>query len=182
MTNTTIQKSVDTLSTCPLFAGMTPVEIHHLLAQEGCRLVHYPAGSEIPPERGMLLLLSGSVLIEKQAADGRCMRMREAWPPQAINVSALMAQQPRQVSRLSAPDGCRAVELSRQVVLDAVKEGGRFGVNLVEFLLGKVVFLNRRITALSGHTAGSRLELYLEENAVVKDGQRQVQLPGLRNR
>ena len=167
MTNTTIQKSVDTLSTCPLFAGMTPVEIHHLLAQEGCRLVHYPAGSEIPPERGMLLLLSGSVLIEKQAADGRCMRMREAWPPQAINVSALMAQQPRQVSRLSAPDGCRAVELSRQVVLDAVKEGGRFGVNLVEFLLGKVVF----------HTAGSRLELYLEENAVVKDGQRQVQLP-----
>ena len=33
------------------------------------------------------------------------------------------------------------------------------------------------ITALSGHTAGSRLELYLEENAVVKDGQRQVQLP-----
>ena len=115
--------------------------------------------------------------LEKQAADGRCMRMREAWPPQAINVSALMAQQPRQVSRLSAPDGCRAVELSRQVVLDAVKEGGRFGVNLVEFLLGKVVFLNRRITALSGHTAGSRLELYLEENAVVKDGQRQVQLP-----
>lgn len=177
MTNTTIQKSVDTLSTCPLFAGMTPVEIHHLLAGEGCRLVHYPAGSEIPPERGMLLLLSGSVLIEKQAADGRCMRMREAWPPQAINVSALMAQQPRQVSRLSAPDGCRAVELSRQVVLDAVKEGGRFGVNLVEFLLGKVVFLNRRITALSGHTAGSRLELYLEENAVVKDGRRQVQLP-----
>ena len=69
MTNTTIQKSVDTLSTCPLFAGMTPVEIHHLLAGEGCRLVHYPAGSEIPPERGMLLLLSGSVLIEKQAAD-----------------------------------------------------------------------------------------------------------------
>ena len=70
MTNTTIQKSVDTLSTCPLFAGMTPVEIHRLLAGEGCRLVHYPAGSEIPPERGMLLLLSGSVLIEKQAADG----------------------------------------------------------------------------------------------------------------
>ena len=49
MTNTTIQKSVDTLSTCPLFAGMTPVEIHRLLAGEGCRLVHYPAGSEIPP-------------------------------------------------------------------------------------------------------------------------------------
>ena len=177
MTNTTIQKSVDTLSTCPLFAGMTPVEIHHLLAQEGCRLVHYPAGSEIPPERGMLLLLSGSVLIEKQAADGRCMRMREAWPPQAINVSALMAQPPRQVSRLSAPEGCRAVELSRQTVEDALARGGRFSMNLVEFLLGKVVFLNRRITALSGHTAASRLELYLEENAVVKDGQRQVLLP-----
>ena len=177
MTNAAIQKSVDIVSTCPLFAGMEPMEIHNLLAKEDCRLVHYPAGSEIPPERGMLLLLTGSVLIEKQAADGRRMRMREAWPPQAINVSALMAQPPEGVSHLSAPDGCRAVELSRRAVEDALTEGGRFSVNLVEFLLGKVVFLNRRITALSGHTAGSRLELYLEENAAVKDGQRQVLLP-----
>lgn len=177
MTGTAIQKSMDILSTCPLFNGMSPMEIGHLLSQEGCRLVHYPAGSTIPSERGMMLLLTGSVLIEKQSADGRYLRMREVWPPQAINVSALLAQPPREVSRLSTPDGCRAVELSRALVTQALMEGGTFSVNLVEFLLGRVVFLNKKITALSGHTAASRLELYLAENAVQKDGVSQVQLP-----
>ena len=177
MTGTAIQKSMDILSTCPLFNGMSPMEIGHLLSQEGCRLVHYPAGSTIPSERGMMMLLTGSVLIEKQSADGRYLRMREVWPPQAINVSALLAQPPREVSRLSTPDGCRAVELSRALVTQALMEGGTFSVNLVEFLLGRVVFLNKKITALSGHTAASRLELYLAENAVQKDGVSQVQLP-----
>lgn len=177
MTGTAIQKSMDILSTCPLFNGMSPMEIGHLLSQEGCRLVHYPAGSTIPSERGMMMLLTGSVLIEKQSADGRYLRMREVWPPQAINVSALLAQPPREVSRLSTPDGCRAVELSRALVTQALMEGGTFSVNLVEFLLGRVVFLNKKITALSGHTAASRLELYLVENAVQKDGVSQVQLP-----
>ena len=177
MTGAAIQKSMDILSTCPLFNGMSPVEIGHLLSQEGCRLVHYPAGSTIPSERGMMMLLTGSVLIEKQSADGRYLRMREVWPPQAINVSALLAQPPREVSRLSTPDGCRAVELSRALVTQALMEGGTFSVNLVEFLLGRVVFLNKKITALSGHTAASRLELYLAENAVQKDGVSQVQLP-----
>ena len=177
MTDTAIQKSMDILSTCPLFNGMSPIEIGHLLSQEGCRLVHYPAGSTIPSERGMMMLLTGSVLIEKQSADGRYLRMREVWPPQAINVSALLAQPPREVSRLSTPDGCRAVELSRALVTQALMEGGTFSVNLVEFLLGRVVFLNKKITALSGHTAASRLELYLAENAVQKDGVSQVQLP-----
>ena len=177
MTGTAIQKSMDILSTCPLFNGMSPMEIGHLLSQEGCRLVHYPAGSTIPSERGMMMLLTGSVLIEKQSADGRYLRMREVWPPQAINVSALLAQPPREVSRLSTPDGCRAVELSRALVTQALMEGGTFSVNLVEFLLGRVVFLNKKITVLSGHTAASRLELYLAENAVQKDGVSQVQLP-----
>ena len=177
MTGTAIQKSMDILSTCQLFNGMSPMEIGHLLSQEGCRLVHYPAGSTIPSERGMMMLLTGSVLIEKQSADGRYLRMREVWPPQAINVSALLAQPPREVSRLSTPDGCRAVELSRALVTQALMEGGTFSVNLVEFLLGRVVFLNKKITALSGHTAASRLELYLAENAVQKDGVSQVQLP-----
>ena len=177
MTGTAIQKSMDILSTCPLFNGMSPMEIGHLLSQEGCRLVHYPAGSTIPSERGMMMLLTGSVLIEKQSADGRYLRMREVWPPQAINVSALLAQPPREVSRLSTPDGCRAVELSRALVTQALMEGGTFSVNLLEFLLGRVVFLNKKITALSGHTAASRLELYLAENAVQKDGASQVQLP-----
>lgn len=177
MTGAAIQKSMDILSTCPLFNGMSPMEIGHLLSQEGCRLVHYPAGSTIPSERGMMMLLTGSVLIEKQSADGRYLRMREVWPPQAINVSALLAQPPREVSRLSTPDGCRAVELSRALVTQALMEGGTFSVNLVEFLLGRVVFLNKKITALSGHTAASRLELYLAENAVQKDGVSQVQLP-----
>lgn len=177
MTDTAIQKSMDILSTCPLFNGMSPMEIGHLLSQEGCRLVHYPASSTIPSERGMMMLLTGSVLIEKQSADGRYLRMREVWPPQAINVSALLAQPPREVSRLSTPDGCRAVELSRALVTQALMEVGTFSVNLVEFLLGRVVFLNKKITALSGHTAASRLELYLAENAVQKDGVSQVQLP-----
>lgn len=177
MTGAVIQKNMDILSTCPLFAGMAPWEILRLLSRDSCRLVHYPAGSSIPSDRGMLILLTGSVLIEKQTGDGRFMRMRQVRPPQAINVSALLSAPPQQVSALSAPEGCRAVELSRDLVTAALMEGGPFSVNLMEFLLGRVVFLNRKISALSSHTASSRLELYLAENAVEKDGVMQVQLP-----
>lgn len=175
MTPAEINIYTDTISTCPLFAGMEKAELATLLKHTGCSLCDYPPGTVLPSD-GMIILLSGRVLIEKPASDGRSILMREALPPEAVNAASALSRS-HSMSRLTAPDGCKALHVSGDALYDAISKGGTFAVNMTEFLVGRVVFLNKKITSLAGYTASSRLHLYLEENAKTKNGVCTVTLP-----
>ena len=67
------------LSRCPLFCGIEPAELEALLGKEGCTVMDFDPGAELPGD-GMMILLSNRVLIEKPVSDGRSLLMREALP------------------------------------------------------------------------------------------------------
>ena len=50
-------------------------------------------------------------------------------------------------------------------------------MNITRFLVGRVVFLNKKISSLAGYTAASRLTMYLSENAKTVNGICSVTLP-----
>lgn len=50
-------------------------------------------------------------------------------------------------------------------------------MNFAEFLVGRVLFLNKKIASLAGYSAGSRLTMYIEDNASMRDGVMQLTLP-----
>jgi len=170
-----IKSHINTISLCPLFQGMAENELAGLLNQEGCSILEFPPGSELPSD-GMLILLSGRVLIEKPASDGRSILMREAVPPEAVNAASALSRC-ESMSRLIAPDGCTVLHISSPALSNAISKGGAFALNMTQLLVSRVVFLNKKITSLAGYTAASRLTLYLEENAKTQNGITTVTLP-----
>ena len=62
-------------------------------------------------------------------------------------------------------------------VSEALRRGGSFAVNFAEFLVGRVLFLNKKIASLAGYSASSRLTMYIEDNASMRDGVMQLRLP-----
>lgn len=175
MTPAEINAHIDTISACPLFRGVKETELISLLKHKGCSLSEYSPGSELPSS-GMLILLSGRILIEKPASDGRSILMREALPPEAINAASALSRC-GSMSLLTAPDGCSAIHVCGDALSAAISKGGAFALNMTEFLVDRVVFLNKKITSLAGYTAASRLSLYLEENARTENGVCSVTLP-----
>ncbi len=175
MVQANIKSHINTISACPLFHGMSDAELAELLKHEGCSILHCFPGEELPSD-GMLILLSGRVLIEKPASDGRSILMREAIPPEAVNAASALSHC-GSMSRLTAPDGCNALHISGTALSHAISKGGAFALNMTEFLVSRVVFLNKKITSLAGYTAASRLTLYLEENARTEKGISTVTLP-----
>lgn len=175
MIQANITSHINTISLCPLFNGMTENELAELLRHEGCSILEFPPGGELPSD-GMLILLSGRVLIEKPASDGRSLLMREAVPPEAVNAASALSRC-ESMSRLIAPDGCIVLHISGPALSHAISKGGAFALNMTQLLVSRVVFLNKKITSLAGYTAASRLTLYLEENAKTQKGITTVTLP-----
>ena len=160
---------------CPLFKGMKEDELAGLLSFEGCSICDFPAGKMLPGDC-MLVVLSGSVTIEKLTSDGRYLLMREARPPEALNVSRAFSPD-EDISRLTAGKGCRVLFMEGGFVSEALRRGGGFAVNFAEFLVGRVLFLNKKIASLAGYSASSRLTMYIEDNASIQDGVMQLRLP-----
>ena len=163
------------IRSCPLFNGMDDGELAGLLSFEGCSIRDFSAGKMLPADC-MLVVLSGSVTIEKLASDGRYLLMREAEPPEALNVSRAFSPD-EDISRLTAGKGCRVLFMEGSFVTAALKRGGSFAVNFAEFLVGRVLFLNKKIASLAGYSASSRLTMYIEDNASMRDGVMQLTLP-----
>lgn len=166
---------LEAIRACPLFKGMKEDELAGLLSFEGCSIRDFSAGKMLPADC-MLVVLSGSVTIEKLASDGRYLLMREAEPPEALNVSRAFAAE-EDISRLIAGKNCRVLFMDGSFVTAALKRGGSFAVNFAEFLVGRVLFLNKKIASLAGYSAGSRLTMYIEDNASMRDGVMQLTLP-----
>ena len=175
---TDIKISADDLKairSCPLFNGMDDGELAKLLSFECCSIRDFSAGKMLPADC-MLVVLSGSVTIEKLASDGRYLLMREAEPPEALNVSRAFSPD-EDISRLTAGKGCRVLFMEGGFVSEALRRGGGFAVNFAEFLVGRVLFLNKKIASLAGYSASSRLTMYIEDNASIQDGVMQLRLP-----
>ena len=149
------------IRSCPLFNGMDDGELAKLLSFEGCSIRDFSAGKMLPADC-MLVVLSGSVTIEKLASDGRYLLMREAEPPEALNVSRAFSPD-EDISRLTAGKGCRVLFMEGGFVSEALRRGGGFAVNFAEFLVGRVLFLNKK--------------MYIEDNASIQDGVMQLRLP-----
>ena len=73
--------------------------------------------------------------------------------------------------------GTRVLFMDGSFVTAALKRGGSFAVNFAEFLVGRVLFLNKKIASLAGYSASSRLTMYIEDNASIQDGVMQLRLP-----
>ena len=154
---------------CPLFKGMSAAEVESLIGT--CKIRKLEKGDVLEARR-MYIILSGRLAIDKVASDGRTLNMRTAVAGEVVNAANVLLKED-EMSRLKAAEITEVVEVSERKLRDMISAGGRFAVNFMEFLSGRISFLNKKITNIGGYSAVSRLGMYLEENA--KNGE--VTLP-----
>ena len=111
------------IRSCPLFNGMDDGELAKLLSFEGCSICDFPTGMMLPGDC-MLVVLSGSVTIEKLASDGRYLLMRDARPSEALNVSRAFAAD-EDISRLIAGKNCRVLIMEGRLRFGGIEAGRR---------------------------------------------------------
>ena len=154
---------------CPLFKGMSAAEVESLIGT--CKIRRLEKGDVLEARR-MYIILSGRLAIDKVASDGRTLNMRTAVTGEVVNAANVLLKD-EEMSRLKAAEITEVVEVSERKLRDMISAGGRCAVNFMEFLSGRISFLNKKITNIGGYSAMSRLGMYLEENA--KNGE--VTLP-----
>lgn len=150
------------IQNCPLFNGIEAEEAGMLI--EGC-VIRTAENGEVLDNSNMYIILSGSLLIEKEASDGRIINMRSAEAGNVVNAANVLIGD-RNMSRLTASGQTEVIEVTGGKVRDMISKGGRFAVNFTEFLSDRISFLNKKISSIGGYSAASRLLMYLEENAV----------------
>ena len=164
MDKITFFQHYDQISECPLFKGMDSDDIGSVLWSDTTGIIQFKEGQFISPN-ALYIVLEGKILIEKQASDGRFVTMGRAETSAAINAAAIFLSTPP-MSRMLALSDCSLLKLDSSTIYEAIEKGGKFAVNMVEFLAGRVCFLNKKITSFAGYSAAGRLHMYLEENSV----------------
>lgn len=150
------------ISTCPLFSGMPEEELHRMLGDETCSIIAAEKGSLIA-SGALYIVLKGTLVIEKQASDGRYVTMGTVYPPAAVGAASVFLKG-ESISLMKAQSECILLKLEEPLLHRALLQGGVFAVNLTEFLAQRIRFLNQKIASLAGYSASSRLLMYLENN------------------
>ena len=155
-------KYKEILAGTKLFKNMSEQDIWKILKQPGCRVITAEKDEELFFDAAYVIL-EGIICIEKRAADQRALIMSKAAPPAAINLAAAFSHN-GSLSRLFAEERCTALQISGDVIRKAIAAGGTFPLNIMEFLVDRVAFLNKKITAFAGYSSESKLNMYLTDN------------------
>lgn len=166
------------LSGCFLFRGFSQEEIERLLSEPEITYHRYAAGEVILSPQyevsALMLLINGSVVIEKRAGEG-LLRMNELSAGALFGLASLFSG----VEERSFPTSIIAKKNAETLVIPEselcrmMQQDFRLTQNYIEYLTGRVHFLNERIEGLICPSSEERVLLYLTrhtEDGTLKQG------------
>ncbi len=158
------------LSGCFLFHGFSQEEIDRLLSEPEIAYRRYAAGEvilspqyEVP---ALMLLLKGSVVIEKRAGEG-LLRMNGLSAGALFGLASLFsgAEERSFPTSIVAKKNAETLVIPESALRRMMQKDFRLTQNYIEYLTGRVHFLNERIEGLICPSAEERVLLYLTRYA-----------------
>lgn len=164
---------------CFLFRGTGAYTAERVLSDERCQIVEYKKGSVIYDiksyRRDLGFLLSGDVEVQKPSPDGGSFIMTELGPESVFGAAALFGAE-RYVTRLIASKDCRIIFFPKELLLEAMHNDFILAENYMEFLSGRIRFLNDKINAILFTDTESALTRWLFDNTEEENGDFYVNL------
>ena len=147
----------------PLFGGCDRERLMQIAEDCGCEVRSFAAGEVIlSPEsdrRAAGLLLDGKASVTTPDA-ARSTLLRHLAAGEAFGIANLFGNQPF-VSRITAEGRARVFFLTEQATRRLLEEERAFLYAYLDFLSGRICYLNRKIGYLTAGSAERRLALYL---------------------
>ena len=147
----------------PFFSGLDVEKTASIFESYACRVRSYDEGEEIlsptSGERTMGLILSGRAAVTTKDSTRRTL-LRFLREGDLFGVSNLFSDEPFS-THIKAEKKCRVFLLPREAVRALLASDPVFLNRHLEFLCGRICFLNRKIGYLTAGSAERRLALYL---------------------
>lgn len=155
------------LEACPLWRGVAPKTVDRALAVL-CTASFLPEEAIYQKDRfyqGLGMVAEGRALTSKTSVEGRRMPMSVLEPGGLFGAVTVFGNASRfETDIYAGPQGCTALFLSRESVLELLSMDFVLVQNYMSYLCSRIRFLSGRVDALFGTDAKSKLLSYLYHN------------------
>lgn len=159
----TLKKSIDMLLQHPLFLGTDREMLSRTVSEHGYCIKTILSGEEIfspkDDRKTIGMILSGKAIVTTPDRE-KTVLMRYLTVGDLFGVANLFTKEPY-VSIIRSSGNCNVFYLSEKSIRVLLETDREFLYRYLEFLSGRICFLNRKIGYLTAGSAERRLALYL---------------------
>lgn len=156
---------IELLKECPLFKGMSPLEISGVLSGHMGRIKAFPKGSLIAQAgeevRSLQILLQGSVKGEMFDFTGKVIKIEDIAPPRPLAPAFLFGSRNRYPVNISSVEDTILLSIPRELFLRELQKSEKVLVNFMDIISSRGQFLSNKIKFLSFSTIKGKLAQYL---------------------
>lgn len=148
--------------------GVSEKVVKRLISPENSEVKDFRSGDVVfSPKsfsRSLGIVLSGSLRVTKENADGHSLVMSTLGKGALFGAAALFNTETEYVTRITAAESSRVILIPQRSVERLLKQEPTFALNYVKYLSERILFLNRKIFYLTAGTAEQKLANFLLEN------------------
>ena len=158
------EKEFNTVSSCTLFCGCDPHLLERVL-KDGCSVICFPSGTSVcepgSHTKHIGIILSGSAAVTSADSERKVL-LRTFSAGDIFGVSGVFSENCEFVTRISAKSDCSVAFISARALSELIENDKTVLYNYIEFLSGRIRFLNRKIKFFTSGSAERRLATYLD--------------------
>ena len=162
------EEELQSVSGCFLFRGVEEDVLKKLLEDPRCRAEEFQKGDVIYDIKNyrhdLGLILKGNVEVQKPAPEGGSFIMKALGPDSLFGAAAVFCEDDY-VTRLVADENCRVLFFPKELLLDIMRSDFNLTENYIDFLSGRIHFLNDKIDGIIFSNTGKALSRWLCANA-----------------
>lgn len=151
-----------------VFRGVSESVVKKLISNGNGELKTYPSGSIVYSpssfSRSLGIVLSGSLRVTKENADGHSLVMSTLGKGSVFGAAALFNNETEYVTKITAAESSRVILFPQRIVERLLQQESSFALNYVKYLSERILFLNRKIYFLTAGTAEQKLANFILEN------------------
>ena len=151
-----------------VFRGVSESIVKKLISNGNGELKAYTSGSIVYSpssfSRSLGIVLSGSLRVTKENADGHSIVMSTLGKGSVFGAAALFNNETEYVTKITAAENSRVILFPQRLVERLLQQEPSFAFNYVKYLSERILFLNRKIYFLTAGTAEQKLANFILEN------------------
>ncbi|MPM43728.1 hypothetical protein SDC9_90405 [bioreactor metagenome] len=163
-----------------LFKNTDASIMRKMLAQNGARVENYEAGAMIYDpakyEKCLGIILEGGAKVTKARGGHGVLAISMLHKGDMFGAATLFNALGKYFTQITATGRCRALILSESLLRDAFKEEFKLTENYIEYLSGRIYFLNRKIESFTGVSVTAKLRGFIMDRADER-GQVTLEMP-----
>ncbi len=157
------EKTMTMLCKHPIFSGIAPNDLYHRLSRAGCSVKHYSSGAIIlspqTDEKMIGMILTGKAVVMTPDS-GKSVLLRCLDKGDLFGIASFFIKE-SYVSLIRATTSCKIFCIPESAIRELLESDRDFLYRYLEFLSGRICYLNKKIGYLTAGSAERRLARYL---------------------